>query len=81
MTSAIVLDDVDVDAIAAASCSGSAFVNSGQICMAVKRVFAHESVAERLIDALAGKARQVKVGSGFEAGRGARGPLQNQLAV
>ena len=73
---AIVLDDVDVDAIAA-RLFWSAFVNSGQICMAVKRVFAHESVAERLIDALAGKARQVKVGSGFEPDV-ELGPLQNQ---
>jgi len=73
---AIVLDDVDVDAMAA-RLFWSAFVNSGQICMAVKRVFAHESVAERLVDALAGKARQVKVGSGFEPDV-ELGPLQNQ---
>lgn len=73
---AIVLDDVDVDAVAA-RLFWSAFMNSGQICMAVKRVFVHESVAEPLTEALAAKARQVKVGSGFEADV-ELGPLQNK---
>jgi acyl-CoA reductase-like NAD-dependent aldehyde dehydrogenase len=73
---AIVLDDVDVDAVAA-RLFWSAFNNSGQICMAVKRVFAHESVAERLTEALARKAQHVKVGSGFEPDVEI-GPLQNK---
>jgi acyl-CoA reductase-like NAD-dependent aldehyde dehydrogenase len=73
---AIVLDDVDVDAVAG-RLFWSAFMNSGQICMAVKRVFAHESVADRLIEALARKAQQVKVGGGFEPDV-ELGPLQNQ---
>jgi len=73
---AIVLDDVDVDQVAA-RLFWSAFMNSGQICMAVKRVFAHESVAERLTAALAQKAQQVKVGGGFEPDV-ELGPLQNK---
>jgi acyl-CoA reductase-like NAD-dependent aldehyde dehydrogenase len=73
---AIVLDDVDVDAVTA-RLFWSAFQNCGQICMAVKRVFVHESVAERLTEALARKAQQVKVGSGFEPDV-ELGPLQNK---
>jgi len=73
---AIVLDDVDVEAVAD-RLFWSAFVNSGQICMAVKRVFAHESVAARLTEALARKAQRVKVGSGFEPDV-ELGPLQNE---
>jgi len=73
---AIVLDDADVAAVAT-KLFWSAFVNSGQICMAVKRVFVHESLADRLTEALAAKARQVKVGSGFEPDV-ELGPLQNR---
>src|SRR3569833_2665065 len=73
---AIVLDDVDVDAMAE-RLFWSAFVNSGQICIAVKRVFAQDPVVERLTAALARKAQQVKVGSGFEPDV-ELGPLQNQ---
>jgi acyl-CoA reductase-like NAD-dependent aldehyde dehydrogenase len=73
---AIVLDDVDVEAIAP-RLFWSAFMNSGQICMAVKRVFVHESLAEHLAQALARKAQQVKVGSGFEP-EVELGPVQNK---
>jgi acyl-CoA reductase-like NAD-dependent aldehyde dehydrogenase len=73
---AVVLDDVDVDSVAT-RLFWSAFVNSGQICMAVKRVFAHVSIAPRLTEALADKARQVRVGGGFEPDV-ELGPVQNR---
>lgn len=72
---AIVLDDADVDAIAP-RLFWAAFINSGQICMAVKRVFVHAGVADRLVDALADQARRVRVGSGFEPDV-ELGPVQN----
>jgi acyl-CoA reductase-like NAD-dependent aldehyde dehydrogenase len=73
---AIVLADADVDSIAP-RLFWSAFVNSGQLCMAVKRVLVHESVIERLGSALARLANQVKVGDGFEPGV-ELGPIQNR---
>ena len=73
---AIVLDDADVDSIAPRLFSG-AFVNSGQRCMAIKRVFAHESIADRLCQALAELARRAKVGGGFEPDV-ELGPVQNR---
>jgi acyl-CoA reductase-like NAD-dependent aldehyde dehydrogenase len=73
---AIVLDDADVDSIAPRLFSG-AFINSGQRCMAVKRVFAHESIADRLAGALADIARRTKVGDGFEPDV-ELGPVQNR---
>jgi len=73
---AIVLDDADVDAIAP-KLFWSAFQNSGQRCMAIKRVFVHESLAERFGSALARLAKQVKVGDGFEPGV-ELGPVQNR---
>lgn len=73
---AIVLADADVDAIAP-QLFWSAFVNSGQRCMAVKRVLVHESVIDRLGSALAQLAKQAKVGDGFEPGV-ELGPVQNR---
>ena len=73
---AILLDDIDVDKVAQ-SLFWSAFRNSGQVCLAVKRVYAHQSVHARLVDALADIARSVKVGAGADEGV-QLGPLQNK---
>ena len=73
---AIVLADADVDAIAS-KLFWSAFVNSGQRCMAIKRVLVHESLLDRLGSALAQLANQAKVGDGFEPGV-ELGPVQNR---
>ena len=73
---AIVLDDADVEAIAP-RLFWAAFINSGQICMAVKRVFVHRRVADRLIEALAAEAQRVLVGAGTEPDV-ALGPVQNR---
>lgn len=73
---AIVLADADVDAIAP-KLFWSAFVNSGQRCMAIKRVLVHESLLDRLGSTLARLANQAKVGDGFEPGV-ELGPIQNR---
>lgn len=73
---AIVLADADVDAIAP-KLFWSAFLNSGQRCMAIKRVLVHESLADRLGSALAQLAKQAKVGDGFEP-EVELGPVQNR---
>lgn len=73
---AIVLADVDVEAIAPRLFWG-AFINSGQRCMAVKRVLVHEAVIDRLGAALAQLASQAKIGDGFEPGV-ELGPVQNR---
>ena len=73
---AIVLADADVETIAPQLFWG-AFVNSGQRCMAIKRVLVHESLLDRLGSALAKLANQAKVGDGFEPGV-ELGPVQNR---
>jgi len=73
---AIVLADADVDAIAP-RLFWSAFVNSGQRCMAIKRVLVHESLLDRLGATLARLASEAKVGDGFEPGV-ELGPIQNR---
>jgi acyl-CoA reductase-like NAD-dependent aldehyde dehydrogenase len=62
-----VLDDADVDAVAD-GIFWSSFANSGQICSAIKRVYAPAALHSALVDALADRARSVKVGDGAEKG-------------
>jgi len=73
---AIVLDDVDPKTVAPklffASC-----VNSGQVCMAVKRIYAHERIYDALCAALADEARKAKLGDGLDPAT-QYGPIQNR---
>jgi acyl-CoA reductase-like NAD-dependent aldehyde dehydrogenase len=73
---AIVLDDVDVKAVAP-KLFFAAFVNSGQVCMAVKRIYAHESIYEALCQALVEEARKARVGDGLNP-ETQFGPIQNR---
>jgi acyl-CoA reductase-like NAD-dependent aldehyde dehydrogenase len=72
---AIVLDDADIKAIAP-KLFFAATVNSGQVCMAVKRIYAHESVYEALCAALLDEACKARVGDGLAADTQI-GPIQN----
>lgn len=72
---AIVLEDADPEKIAD-SIFQNAFANSGQICSAVKRVYAHERVHAALVEALAERARTVWVGDGHDE-QCELGPLNN----
>jgi acyl-CoA reductase-like NAD-dependent aldehyde dehydrogenase len=62
---AIVLDDASVDAVAD-GIFWSSFANAGQICSAIKRVYAPASLHGALVDALADRARKIVVGRGTE---------------
>ncbi len=74
---AIILDDVDPKAIAK-KVFFAAFVNSGQVCMAIKRIYAHEKIYEALCDALVEEARKAKVGNGLDPDT-TLGPIQNKM--
>ena len=74
---AIILDDVDPKAIAKKVFFAS-FVNSGQVCMAIKRIYAHESIYDELCAALVAEAKKTKIGNGLEPGTDL-GPLQNKM--
>ncbi|MFB6668899.1 aldehyde dehydrogenase family protein [Streptomyces parvus] len=77
---AILLDDVDVERIAD-RLFWAAFRNCGQVCMAVKRVYAPARLHGRVVEALAERAKAVVVGAGLDEGT-ELGPLNNaaQLA-
>lgn len=72
---AIVLDDVDPAAVAK-KLFFAATVNSGQVCMAIKRIYAHEAIYDALCAALADEARKARVGNGLDDGT-VLGPIQN----
>jgi acyl-CoA reductase-like NAD-dependent aldehyde dehydrogenase len=63
----IVCDDANLDKAASAASVGR-FFNCGQACLAVKRLYVFESVADRFIEKLAGKVQKLKVGPGTEEG-------------
>jgi len=73
---AIVLDDADPKKVAPGLFQG-AFVNSGQVCLAIKRVYADEKIYEPLVDELAALARAAVIGDGLEQGT-QFGPVQNK---
>jgi len=73
---AIVLPDVDVDAVAAQLFEG-AFHNTAQVCVATKRLYIHADIYDRLRDRLHQLARDLPVGDGAEQGN-RYGPIQNE---
>jgi len=73
---AIVLPDVDVEAIAE-QLFWAAFGNSGQICIATKRMYVHSDVYDAVARALVTIARNTKVGDGLKQGS-IHGPIQNR---
>jgi acyl-CoA reductase-like NAD-dependent aldehyde dehydrogenase len=74
---AIVLDDANLDEITPGLFRG-AFLNAGQICMAVKRIYAPERLYEPLVENLTKLARAHRVGDGMEPDT-EMGPLQNKM--
>jgi acyl-CoA reductase-like NAD-dependent aldehyde dehydrogenase len=73
---AIVMDDVDVGEVTE-KLFWSAFRNAGQVCVAAKRVYIHESIYDSLARSLCDYAQTVKIGNGAAAGT-RMGPLNNK---
>jgi acyl-CoA reductase-like NAD-dependent aldehyde dehydrogenase len=76
---AIVLDDADPAQIAT-QLFWSAFMNCGQICIAVKRIYAPEALLAPLASAIAKVAREVKVGDGTDP-QTQIGPINNAMQL
>lgn len=73
---AIVLKGTDVAKVAPAI-FGAAFLNMGQTCGAIKRLYVHESVYDDMCAALVAIANDQVVGNGMDEGVNF-GPVQNQ---
>src|SRR5438874_2279904 len=62
---AIVCDDADLESAAKAVAIGR-FFNAGQACLAIKRLYVHEAVADAFLEKLVGRARRLKLGNGMD---------------
>ena len=74
---AIVLPDANIEDVAPKVAMG-AFFNSGQVCVASKRIYVHESIYAPFVQALIGVSKSFKVGSSDEQGV-MLGPIQNEM--
>ncbi|MFZ5718403.1 MAG: aldehyde dehydrogenase family protein [Pseudomonadota bacterium] len=72
----IVLDDVDPKETAP-KVFGAAMQNAGQVCIAAKRIYVHESIYDAMCDEFARLAGEMVVGDGLQQGT-QMGPLQNK---
>lgn len=72
----IVLPDADPSAIAEGLFWG-AFINTGQTCAALKRLYVHEDIYDEVCEALTAVARNMPMGVGLDENN-VLGPLQNK---
>lgn len=63
----IIMPDADIDKAVAMS-AGGIYLNSGQICIAGSRLYAHKSVFDKVVEGLAAAAEKLKVGPGNQEG-------------
>jgi acyl-CoA reductase-like NAD-dependent aldehyde dehydrogenase len=73
----IVLPDVAPQQIAEGLFWG-AFINNGQTCAALKRLYVHDDIYDDVCDSLADYARAVPVGNGLDE-KNVLGPVQNPM--
>ncbi|AWY01471.1 aldehyde dehydrogenase [Marinomonas primoryensis] len=73
----IVLGDCNPDEIVPGLFWG-AFINNGQTCAAMKRLYVHRSIYKEICDSLTAFAKSVKMGDGFADGA-ELGPIQNKM--
>ncbi|HXG63824.1 MAG TPA: aldehyde dehydrogenase family protein [Blastocatellia bacterium] len=63
----IVCDDADLDGAAKAAAIGR-FFNCGQACLAIKRLYVFDSVADDFIERLVARTKKLRVGRGLSEG-------------
>lgn len=73
---AIICEDVDIDLVVA-KVTTLAFLNSGQICMLIKRVYVHDTIYDKFLAAMVAFAERLKTCDGFE-NEAFIGPMQNK---
>lgn len=73
---AVVLDDVDPQAIAEDLFWG-AFINTGQTCAAAKRIYIPDAIYDEVAEALVAVAKRMPMGNGLDENN-VLGPLQNK---
>lgn len=74
---AIVFPDVDIERVAE-KVAFFAFLNSGQVCLNLKRIYVHSAIFEQFRDALVRQVQGYTIGDGSQSGI-SNGPLQNDM--
>ena len=76
----IVFDDADLER--AADCAvWASFVNSGQVCVGVRRIYIQEGSFERFLALMKDKASKIRQGNGWEDAGISVGPMINEEAA
>ncbi len=75
----IVFEDADLD-VAVEGILVTKFRNNGQSCIAANRIYIHDAIYARLVDALTERIKELKVGNGMEDGVDI-GPLIDDRAL
>ncbi|KAI4925737.1 uncharacterized protein J4E92_006473 [Alternaria infectoria] len=73
----IILPDVDIKKTAPEVVMG-AFQNSGQVCVATKRIYIHESIYKEFLEEMVNFTKSIKIGNPDD-GDNLLGPVQNQM--
>jgi acyl-CoA reductase-like NAD-dependent aldehyde dehydrogenase len=74
---ALVLDDANLDDANLDQLYGGVFASTGQICMAVKRIYVHRSRYGEVVDGLSERLSRVHLGHGLDPGT-TMGPLHQR---
>lgn len=74
----IVCPDVDIKYVASQVAMGS-FFNSGQLCVASKRIYVHEDIYQQFLQALTEVVKSWKVGPSTADSCNLLGPVQNEM--
>jgi phenylacetaldehyde dehydrogenase len=72
----LIFDDADIDG-AVASASLAIFMNSGQSCVAGSRLYVQRTVYQQVVEKIAKRAREIRIGDGFVEGT-EMGPLVSE---
>jgi phenylacetaldehyde dehydrogenase len=72
----VIFPDADLDRAIAGAARGI-FANSGQVCVANSRLYAHSKVFDQVVEGIAERAKTIRVGSGIDP-ESEMGPLVSQ---
>ena len=75
----IICDDVDVE-IAAKGTAWGGFLNAGQVCTSLERVFVMESIADSFIEAVVEETKKVRLGDPMD-GKTDMGPMASLIQL
>ena len=72
----VVMDDADIDRCADCA-TWASFVNSGQVCVSVKRIYVQKRVYEKFLERFVSNVKELKQGNGWDDPDVSVGPMIN----